>query len=255
VSNASPTNLRQQYGVDGSVNIIVEAPERVLPTICGALDLVVYRFHTRYGHPKEILKHASYQMQPYHDITVIPWFNRIGIEWHPSWATTDDRKILHSEGFGDVQLLASNLSVATTHLYWLVDGIPRQKWNEYPAAISTAFNHVIENNKKSILRYWQVDKSRKDQLLQHHNPNQEFEANGRRYYVVFVVSCWIYDSNLEESLRDPNICWDGPFPGGENLWPGALRDPVRVAYEIQQGLNFNMWTHQSCSDVLSWESM
>jgi hypothetical protein len=97
-----------------------------------------------------------------------------------------------------------------------------------------------------------VEKAGKDRLLQHHDLHHEFEANGRRYYIVFVIACW--EDHLGASFHDPAVSWDGPFPGGEDLWPKTLRDPVRVAYEIQRTPSHNNeWTDKSCTYVLSWE--
>lgn len=185
---------------------------------------------------------------------VIPSFNRIGIEWHPRWATPEGRKELCEGAVGDIVGLAGNRSSVSTQLYWLVDGIPRPQWDQYPPAISAAFSRVIERRKDHVLKYWQTDKAWKDQLLKHHDLHQEFEANGRRYYVVLVLTDWTSEYCLEESFRDPAVSWDSPFPGGEDFWPEALRDLVPVAHELQQsGLHINMWTDTFCSYVLSWE--
>jgi hypothetical protein len=245
---------KQQYQQCQNFEVVLQEADKLLPTICGPLDLVVYRLHTTSGYPKETLKHTNYQMAPSLCQTAIPFFDRIGIEWHPLWATTEGRKELCASDIGKVVLLASNRSSHSTQLYWLVDGIPRPQWDRYPAAIPTAFSRVIEHGRDRILRYWQTDKAWKSRLLKYHDLNQEFEANGRRYYVVFVISQYDCEYHLEESFRDPAVSWDGPFPGGEDLWPKALRDPVRVAYEVQTNImDHNLWTDTFCSYVLSWE--
>jgi len=115
------------------------------------------------------------------------------------------------------------------------------------------FSRVMEKRKDYIHKYWQKDKAWKDRFRNNHNLHQEFEANGRRYYVVFVVSKWDSEYNLEESFRDPSLSWEGPFPGGQDLWPQALHRPAQVAYEIQQGGDINMWTDPHGSCILSWE--
>ena len=244
---------KQQYQ---TIETVPEGPEKLIPTICGTLDLVVYRLHTASGYPMEILNHAYYQMVPYYDYEshLVPSFDRIGIEWHPLWATPEGRKELCEYDVGNIVLaLGTNRSASATQLYWLIDGIPRPQWDQYPPAIPIAFSRVIEKRKDWILHHWNTDKAWKDRLLKHHDLYQEFEANGRRYYVVFVLTKWTDDYIIEESLRDPAVSWDGPFPGGEDLWPEALRDLVRVAYKIQRLRVDNMWTDPYCSYVLSWE--
>jgi len=244
---------KQQY--QNAETAPAEKADKLTPTICGTLDLVVYRLHTASGYPKEILNHAYYQMSPcLGGDPAIPRFDRVGIEWHPLWATSEGRKEFCEEAVKTIFGLAGNSGSISTKLYWLVDGIPRPKWEQYPPAISAAFSQVIERRKHSVLRSWRKDKAWKDRLLKHHNLHQEFEANGRRYYVVFVLTKWTCDYSFEESFRDPSVSWDGPFPGGKDLWPKALRDPVRLAYEVQQTQYLgNFWTDSLCSFVLSWE--
>jgi hypothetical protein len=240
---------KQQYQNN---DIAPRSVDKLIPTICSTLDLVVYRLHTALGHPKEILKHAYYQMEPcMAGLAVIPEFNRIGIEWHSLWATPEGRKELCEDAIRDTIGLAGNRGSISTQLYWLVDGIPRPQWDQYPPAIPVAFSRVIERRKDYVLRYWLGDKAKKDRLLKHHNLHQEFEANGRRYYVVFVLANWTSGYSVEREFRDPALSWDGAFPGGENLWPEALRDPVRVAYQIQE--MGNVMTDSFCSYVMSWE--
>jgi len=239
---------KQQYQDDWRNS---ETVDKLVPTICGALDLVVFRLHTAKGLPKDILNHVYYQMKPWNSDSAIPEFDRIGIEWHTLWATQEGRKYLCEDGiYWTIQLLG-NINASAAQLYWLVDGVPRPRWDEYPPAIPAAFSRVIEKRKGQILKYWQADQAWKDQVLKHHNLSQEFEANGRRYYIVFVVADWASESHLETSFRDPAVDWNGPFPGGENIWPESLRPPVRVARELQP----NLPTDSYCSYVLSWEPM
>jgi hypothetical protein len=98
-----------------------------------------------------------------------------------------------------------------------VDGIRPQQWDQYPAAISTAFSQVIEKRKDRLFKFWEVEEAQKSQLLEHHDLRQEFEANGRRYYVVFVMTEWCWCHYLELSYIDAKLDWDGPFPGGEDI--------------------------------------
>jgi hypothetical protein len=85
---ARPLNTwRQQYQNCQNIEKVPERPDMLVPTICATLDLVVYWLHTASGYPKEILNHATYQMSPTLGNIVIPFFNRIGIEWHSLWAT------------------------------------------------------------------------------------------------------------------------------------------------------------------------
>jgi len=240
---------KQQYQ---NIETVPEQVDSLVPTICGTLDLVIYRLHTASGYPKEVLKHVLYQMTPcLRGEAVIPIFNRVGIEWHPLWATPKGRKELCEGAVTDIVSLGGNRTSVSTQLYWLVDGVPRPQWDKYPPAIPAAFVRVIERRKKDLFKYWQMDKAWKDRLLKHHDLHQEFEANGRRYYVVFVLTNWTSDYSLEESFRDPDVSWDGPFPGGKDLWPEALHNLVPVAHQIQQSTN--LWTDSYCSYVLSWE--
>ena len=229
--------------------VVPDTVDKLVPTIYGTLDLVIFRLHTASGYPKEILHHAYYQMTPWGSDDGISAFDRIGIEWNPLWATTEGRKELCEEKISWAIYLMGNKNAASAQLYWLVDGIPRPQWNQYPPAIPTAFSRVIEKRKSSLLRYWNTDQAWKDRLLKHHDLNQEFEANGRRYYVVFVIAEFTSEYCLEESFLDPDVSWDGPFPGGEDIWPGALREPVRVASKLQDSFP----TDRYCSYILSWE--
>ena len=242
---------RQQYKNN---EIVLEEAERIVPRICGALDLVVFRLHNTLGHPKDTLSFWR-QMRPcINTQPVLAPFDRIGIEWHPLWATTEGRKYLCEDKIVEIVGLGRMNGFNTKQLYWLVDGVPRPQWNQYPPAIPAAFSRIIEKRKEYILHHWRLNKAIQAQLLEHHDLYQEFEANGRRYYVVFVATRWNDDEFLEESFRDPGVNWDGPFPGGEDLWPQALRDPGRVAYEVLIAYPYlNLGTDSYISFVLSWE--
>lgn len=243
-----------------------KAPERIeegdgklIPTICGTLDLVVLRLHTASGHPTSLLRNSSYQFMPYGNVydQSIPVFNRIAIEWHSLWATPEGRKEFSDEAVGNILLLLGNIYRSQTPLYWLVDSVPRPHWDQYPPAIPTAFSRTIEQDRKSFLRPWPMEDDWKDRLRETHDLYQEFEANGRRYYVVSVITDWHRDFFIEQSLLDPALNWDGPFPGGEDLWPEALREPVRFAHEIffqnTYEVQHNLGMSFRCAFVLSWE--
>ncbi len=245
-----PLNIwKQQYQ---NIESVPETRDALIPTICGTLDLVVFRLHNASGYPKEILKHGPHQMTPgAWNPAVIPSFDRIGIEWHPLWGTPQGRKEICERAFTRIVMLGGRVSICSTQLYWLVDGIPRPQWDQYPPAIPTAFSRVIERRKRDVLKFWRMDQAWKDRLLAHHDLHQEFEANGRRYYVVFVLTEWTSEYSLDESFRDPDVSWDGPFPGGKDLWPEALHEPARVAWEVQR--DDNLSTDQFCSYIMSWE--
>jgi hypothetical protein len=94
-----------------------------------------------------------------------------------------------------------------------------------------------------VLVYWEIEEAR---LLEHHNLHQEFAANGQKYYVVFVVVEWRSEYYIEESFLDLAVNWDGPFPSGRELWPEALRDLVRLAYDVHRDIGTDMF----CTYVL-----
>jgi len=223
----------------------------LLPTIYGPLDLVVFRLHTTFGYPKEILKHAYYQLSNCGGSgPSLPDFHRIGIEWHSLWDTEEGKKELRIDAIQDIlSLTCDHQKPASAQLYWLVEGVPRPQWDKYPPAIPAAFSRIIERRKGHLLEHWQTDQARKDQFLKHHDLYQEFEAVGRRYYIVFVIAHWTHELHLEKSFLDPDISWDGPFPGGEDIWPEPLRGAVRVTHREQ----WTMPIDRFCSYVLSWE--
>jgi hypothetical protein len=69
------------------------------------------------------------------------------------WATLEGGKELCEDVVGDIVVLAGNRTSVSTQLYWLVDGIPRPQWDQYPPAIPAAFSRVIERRKKDVLKY------------------------------------------------------------------------------------------------------
>jgi hypothetical protein len=98
---------------------------------------------------------------------------------------------------------------------------------------------------------WWFEKNHKARLGEHHDLFQEFEANGRRYYVVFVICDWrdhLDEINLND--LDPNLTWsDAAFPGGEELWPEGIRDLVRFS----SSLGTRFLRDCFCEYVMSWE--
>jgi hypothetical protein len=64
-----------------------------------------------------------------------------------------------------------------------------------------------------------------------------------------VIADWRCPYYLEESYLDPALNWDGPFPGGEDLWPKALCDPVRFVSDV----HFDIGADSFCNFILSWE--
>lgn len=247
---------QQQYKDPEKSPQVIAVGNALVPTICTTLDLVVLRLHTSSGYPTLTLKHAYWQLKPeasifYQRFSTIPVFPRIGIEYRPLWTTIEGRKEFCEDAITAIIGLAGRRSQLSTQLYWLIDGIPRPQWDQYHPAIPAAFNRVIERARSRIFKNCKIrkDKKKKAQLLEHHNLHQEFEANGRRYYVVFVVATWRSEYYIEESYLNPAVDWDGIFPGGEDIWPVPLRDPVRLAFDLEGDLS----TDTFCTTLLSWE--
>jgi hypothetical protein len=79
---------------------------------------------------------------------------------------------------------------------------------------------------------------------------QEFEANGRRYYIVFVVLN-DFDEQEKDELKIAGLGWRGPFPGSAVLWPEALREPVRYAHDLTGERWAQFGTHSPFTIILS----
>ena len=92
-----------------NIEAVLERYDKPIPTICGTLDLAVFRLHTTSGYPKEILNHVFHQLTPGLGRAVIPSFDRIGIEWDPLWATPKGRKELRESAVKDVIFLADTM--------------------------------------------------------------------------------------------------------------------------------------------------
>lgn len=231
----------------------------LVPTIYAVLDLVVLRLHTTSGYPTPTLRYAHYQLFPEaygRKVQKLPFYDRVGIEWHPLWATPEGRKEFCEDGIEHIIRLSGSHGIFTTRFYLLVDGIPRPRWDEHVPAIPAAFARVIEKKRENFFEnLWSEVEDREILMLESYSSTEnydlhhEFEANGRRYYIVFVVADWHCEFSIEESFLDPALNWDGPFPGGEDLWPEALRAPARLAYDVRNSLHVN----DDYSFILSWE--
>lgn len=221
------------------------------------LDLVVLRLHNSQGQATSLLKHGPWQYhieQSMHG-TTFGCFDRIALEWHPSWGTVGGRGELRP---GNVQAIVQQMSRQhfPATLYWLVDGVTRPNWKQdHPAVVRKIFANRIAANKGDVIghlnRHWHLDHSDCKTLLSDQGLDQEFEANGRRYYIVFVVSG--FGEKEQEQLNKAGLGWRGPFPGSASMWPQELVEPVRLAYDISHDGYRNLATYKALSIILSWE--
>ena len=222
------------------------------------LDLVVLRLHNSQGQATSLLKHGPWQYwieQSMHG-TTFGCFDRIALEWHPSWGTVGGRGELRP---GNVQAIVQQMSRqhSPSTLYWLVDGVTRPNWKQdYPAVVRKIFADRIAANKKDVIEHlnthWHLDHSDYKTLLSDQRLDQEFEANGRRYYIVFVVFSQ-FDEKEQKQLNKAGLGWRGPFPGSASMWPQELVEPVRLAYDISHSGYRNLATYKRFSIILSWE--
>lgn len=221
------------------------------------LDLAVFRLHDSQGRATETLRHGPWQYtveHPMHSVTYAR-FERIGIEWHPRWNTPAGREEFCAGNIDAfIHLMEAGVS-SSRHLYWLVDGVSRPDWkHDYPAVVEAVFEEAIASNyaNKWFLDNWMDISDAERKALADLRLNQEFEANGRRYYVVFVVvgelrSC--RDTGpFAQMLHAAGLGHDGPFPGSEDMWPEPLRAPARFAHDIG-----NLGTLPNLCYILSWE--
>lgn len=230
--------------------------QQLIPRI-HALDLVVLRLHDRHGRPTPLLRQAAWQygieaVRSYG--TIFECFDRVGIEWHPSFATPRHEHLRPGNVKAVVRLMEGGYSASS--LYWLVDGVPRPDWQrDYPAVVEKIFSARIAEAKAGVLRHlsfhwpWLSDEEKTAMLADHHL-GQEFEANGRRYYIVFVVG-WNFYGHERRLLRKAGLGQSGPFPGSAELWPEALREPARVAQDAMEKTG-NLGVCGN-SFILSWE--
>ncbi|CAN8099804.1 unnamed protein product [Discula destructiva] len=221
------------------------------------LDLAVFRLHDSQGQATQMLRHGPWQYaieHAMHDITYAN-FDRVAIEWHPPWGTPTGNETFcagNVEAF--VRLMRSGGAGSSKHLYWLVDGIPRPNWkHDYPAVVAAVFEEAMANNhlNRYFLGQWQdLGGDEERTALANLHLDQEFEAYGRRYYIVFVVTGSL-DAPLRRWLDDAGLTQEGPFPGGEHVWPEALRAPAWFAHRWAH--DGNLGTLPTMSYILSWE--
>jgi hypothetical protein len=217
------------------------------------LDLVMFRLHDIRGRATPLLRQAPWQYwieQPMHGYT-FACFDRIGIEWHASWGTRGGRYELRSENVHAFVRQMQNDHRSPT-LYWLVDGVPRLNWDDYPAVVHDIWSARMAEDRDRTLQHlaehWPGDHAA---MVADHHLGQEFEANGRRYYIVFVVLCDYLEEG--EQLKKAGLDYRGSFPGSESMWPEALREPVRLAGEVFVNGSKNLGAHPYSSYILSWE--
>lgn len=229
----------------------------LVPVIRTPLDLVVLRLHDQHGRATPLLHESLYQLSPdacVHGI-IFPWFDRVAIEWHPRWATPGPdggEQFCAAKVQAAITLMHSSADL-TTMLYWLVDGVPRPNWKrDYPPVVPLVFEWFTASYCQRTYRNYRttdnqmMDKNIQAAFLADCNLDIEFEANGRRYYVVFVVIAWNRWRRLPVTFMS---IVDGPFIGGETIWPETIRAPARFVYDMVQSMS-NSWR---ISFILSWE--
>lgn len=216
-------------------------------------DLVVLRLDDSQGRATPLLRQLTWQY--FIDQPAFGCFDRVGIEWHPSWANTGGRGELHSHS---VETIMRNMCGDHTPatLYWIVDGVPRPDWKrDYPPLIGELFANRMARGKATMLRHlrshWQLSNEEEAAMLVDQHFGQQFEANGRRYYIVFVVflNC---RSEEKKQLKEAGLGNSGPFPGNAKMWPEATREPARLAYDVQNDGSGNMGMCRDLLYILSW---
>lgn len=242
-----------QYANENSNGPDCQHPHTPLvPMIRSPLDLVVLRLHDSHGRPTPLLRQGGFQFKPESSIrNGFPWFRRLAIEWHPRWA--DEKDQFRSDLVEYITGMMSKKSNGVTMLYWLVDGVPRPNWKrDYPEVVPAAFNAWMRRFNYQVHKYQDdMDNATKASFLADCNLDLEFEANGRRYYVVFVVIRYKSSSVLGEDVVQ-NI--ELPLIGGEAIWPEKLRAPARFAYDILNDFHlFSLMAHHQIQFILSWE--
>ncbi|KAJ4352953.1 hypothetical protein N0V95_003806 [Ascochyta clinopodiicola] len=245
-----------QYSSDKNPLVLDSHKWQLLQPQIHALDLVVFRLHDSKGRATSLLKHAPWQYwveQATHGSFAC--FDRIGLEWNPSWGTVGGRGELRS---GNIQAFVREMQTGhfPSTLYWLVDSVPRPDWKrDYPAVVQQIFADRIADDKSGVIEHldmhWNLGPG-DEALLADHHLGQEFEANGRRYYIVFVVFSQFLEEKRDQ-LDKAGLGWGGPFPGSAAMWPEALREPVRLAYDVCGNGSKNLGTYKSFSYILSWE--
>lgn len=253
-----------RYGVDKAPPEATNDVKRegmgaeVLAPRIHALDLAVFRLYDSRGRATPLLRQAAwqYKVEASCHLTTFACLDRVGIEWHPSWASAGGRGELRPGNFqAFVRVMQGGHF--PSYLYWLVDGVPRPDWDrDYPAVVREVFEGRMAAEKASVLghleRHWDQGGAERAAMLADHHLRQEFEANGRRYYVVFVVFT-PFTRDVRRRLRDAGVGHRAPFPGSADMWPEAVREPARLAYDVMRDGSSSMGTYQTTSYILSWE--
>ncbi|KAJ4394903.1 hypothetical protein N0V93_004123 [Gnomoniopsis smithogilvyi] len=225
----------------------------LVPVIRQQQDLVVLRLHDVHGRATPLLHDGLYQFSPESHVHggVFPWIERVGIEWHPRWATPgpDGREQFQAAKVQAMLKLMHAWCINSTLLYWLVDGVPRPNWErDYHPVVPYLFNKfTTQYTKRSLRDFTGMDEETRAKLAADCGLNIEFEANGRRYYLVFVVIHWDRWVRLPDTFMS---IVDGPFIYGETNWPEAVRAPARYPLNPADPPSLGPW---KLSFILSWE--
>lgn len=234
---------------------------QLVPVVRYTMDLVVLRLHDQHGRPTPMLRQGPVQFSPEDwTIQVLPCVTRIALEWHPRWATPgpDGRDQFCVDKVRAFIELMHPYCVNGLLLYWIVDGIPRPNWErDYHPGVPFLFKRwMTHHNEEPLGGYGKSDEDVKATILSNCDLDLEFEANGRRYYVVFVVIVWRRWRGFPPKYHE---IMDGPFIGakcgGEAVWPEALRAPARFAYEMMTGGEGSLEDRWRGSCILSWEPL
>ncbi|PVI00748.1 hypothetical protein DM02DRAFT_628224 [Periconia macrospinosa] len=221
------------------------------------LDLVIFRLHDIQGRATSLLRHGPWQYNQKNPGSSITFgcFHRVGLEWNPFWGTPDGYDELRA---GNVAaLISASKNSCTPDLYWIVDGVPRPDWkHDYPPVVESLMTARMDErdyySREFIKNHWRLSDEEVEEMTADRHLGQEFEANGRRYYVVFVMRKGYIDLDEVGQLDKAGVGYLGPFPGSAAMWPQALRAPVRYAFDVFKDSSLrNMRTHISI--FLSWE--
>lgn len=235
---------------------------KLIPQIHNPLDLVVFRLHDSEGRATSTLRLGPWQFHPEsvcHQYT-FAWFDRVALEWHPRWAEPgpDGSDQFCAGNVAAIMNVMSDHSTGSTMLYWLVDGIPKPNWDhDYPKVVGSTFRYWNARWRHMTHRWSLADRDTFKRCLADATlEDLEFNANGRRYYIVFVVIHWDFPLNPRQYVEDtsPGTSIEGPFLGGEEIWPEKLRAPAKFAHEMLSREELNtLSTNLRMSFILSWE--